>query len=728
MTHILVLYASQEGNATEIAKRIHQQAQLAGYDSTLGCLNDFKKIGLENWPTMEVAKTLTVIVTSSTGQGDPPDNPGSGATRFWRWLKQQKDSVLQGVLFTLLGLGDTNYDTYQGFPRSLYEQMVHLGATDFYRRGEADDATGLEDVVEPWINDLWPAIKKAFTSVTSSVQTSKTSETPSTSPTSASTPSEKSPSSPDQKVPKFVRKVNIKPGGAATSNSDGKSISPVPLPPSVSEVVWMDTVPEIPPTAHITKDFKLAFTGNSTKEHPFYAKVSSVKRLTTSQALKEVLHFEIDFDGAFSPSQLQDLKPGDSFGIVPPNPSYIVDKILNHLKCDGNKVFTFKPKDPTKADQLPSHIKTPTTIRNALTYYCNLTDLPKRGLLRLLGEYAQNPTEKEELLLLATMSPQGKALYQSHIELGLPSLADLLEHYPSSQPPISHLFDVLSPIPSRYYSISNSLALYPKKIHFAFTVVRNEKAFAKSKATQPTNTTATTTTGTISPYSEPFYGICTNWLKSLAIQSKLLDPLNPDETNDVTKFGYFINDFSQLSISETSLYIPIFLHKSNATPFHLPVESTTPIIMVGPGTGVAPFRSFLQERQVLKSSNRPLGISWLFYGCRHPDLDYLYREDLQGAVSQGVLTKLCEAYSCKTPNDTVYVQHLLKENAREILDLMIEKNAYFFICGDAIGMAPSVRSAILEVLKTEKKFNEEEAQQVMKSWVEQKRYLLDIWG
>jgi sulfite reductase (NADPH) flavoprotein alpha-component len=127
--------------------------------------------------------------------------------------------------------------------------------------------------------------------------------------------------------------------------------------------------------------------------------------------------------------------------------------------------------------------------------------------------------------------------------------------------------------------------------------------------------------------------------------------------------------------------------------FHLP-DNDTPIIMVGAGTGVAPYRAFIAERRVRGAR----GGSWLLLGERHRSTDFLYRDFWEAALADGVLTRLDLAFSRDQP-ERRYVQHLLLEHAREVYD-WLEAGATLYVCGDAAGMAPAVHAALLAVIET----------------------------
>jgi cytochrome P450/NADPH-cytochrome P450 reductase len=123
--------------------------------------------------------------------------------------------------------------------------------------------------------------------------------------------------------------------------------------------------------------------------------------------------------------------------------------------------------------------------------------------------------------------------------------------------------------------------------------------------------------------------------------------------------------------------------------FHLPDTLATPIIMVGAGTGLAPFRGFIQERAIRAAEEGPAGEALLFFGCDHPDVDFLYRDELEQWEQQG-LVKLRPSFCFAPEGDVKFVQHRLWKDRAEVMALM-EKGALIYVCGDGKRMAPAVR-------------------------------------
>jgi sulfite reductase (NADPH) flavoprotein alpha-component len=155
--------------------------------------------------------------------------------------------------------------------------------------------------------------------------------------------------------------------------------------------------------------------------------------------------------------------------------------------------------------------------------------------------------------------------------------------------------------------------------------------------------------------------------------------------------------------------------------FRLPVDGSTPIIMVGPGTGVAPFRAFVEHRAALACS----GKNWLFFGDQHYTDDFLYQLEWQDHLKEGVLSRLDVAFSRDQP-EKVYVQDRMLERSKEIYQ-WLEEGAHFYVCGDATRMAHDVNEALITVVENEASVSREVAEAYVENLKKTKRYQRDVY-
>ncbi|HXB62460.1 MAG TPA: hypothetical protein VNU94_06380 [Acidobacteriaceae bacterium] len=165
--------------------------------------------------------------------------------------------------------------------------------------------------------------------------------------------------------------------------------------------------------------------------------------------------------------------------------------------------------------------------------------------------------------------------------------------------------------------------------------------------------------------------------------------------------------------------MPIFLHANGN--FRLPEDTNAPIIMIGPGTGIAPFRAFLEEREARGEK----GENWLFFGEQRSATDFLYKDDLLGMQASGVLTRFDTAFS-RDQAQKIYVQDRMRENAKGLYE-WLERGAFFYVCGDAERMAKDVETALLDIIAEQSGGGAEKAAEYLTEMKKQKRYQRDVY-
>uniref|UniRef100_A0A673ISE1 NADPH--cytochrome P450 reductase n=1 Tax=Sinocyclocheilus rhinocerous TaxID=307959 RepID=A0A673ISE1_9TELE len=368
-------------------------------------------------------------------------------------------------------------------------------------------------------------------------------------------------------------------------------------------------------------------------KNPFLAAVT-VNRKLNKAGDRHLMHLELDITG----SKIR-YESGDHVAVYPINDSVIVNRIGDLLGVDLDMVISLNNLDEESNKKHP--FPCPSTYRTALTHYLDITNPPRTNVLYELAQYATEPKDQENMRKMASSSPEGKALYQSWVLDSCRNILAILEDLPSLRPPIDHLCELLPRLQARYYSIASSSKVHPNSIHICAVVVEYE-----------------TKTGRVNK------GVATNWLKN---------KMPTDNGHKTT--------------------VPMYIRKSQ---FRLPFKSTNPVIMVGPGTGIAPFMGFVQERGWLKEQGKDVGDTVLYYGCRYKNEDFLYQEDLEEFEKTGVLTALNVAFS-RDQAEKVYVQHLLKKNKEAVWRLVHSDNAHIYICGDARNMARDVQNAFYEI-------------------------------
>jgi cytochrome P450/NADPH-cytochrome P450 reductase len=159
--------------------------------------------------------------------------------------------------------------------------------------------------------------------------------------------------------------------------------------------------------------------------------------------------------------------------------------------------------------------------------------------------------------------------------------------------------------------------------------------------------------------------------------------------------------------------------------FRLPDDSGVPIIMIGPGTGLAPFRGFLQERAARKAKGASLGPALLFFGCRHPEKDFLYADELK-AFAESRIAELYTAFS-RAEGPKIYVQNLVAAERQRVWSL-IEQGAIIYVCGDGGKMEPGVKAALVAIYRERSGADAEAAQRWIDDLGAKNRYVLDVWA
>src|SRR5437764_4435297 len=325
---------------------------------------------------------------------------------------------------------------------------------------------------------------------------------------------------------------------------------------------------------------------------------------------------------------------GDHLSVVPRNDPVLVDAVARR--------FGFLPADQIRLQvaegrraQLPTGDSV--SVGRLLTEFVELQQVATRKQIQIMSENTRCPVTKPKLLAFTGDDADSTERYRTEVLAKRKSVFDLLEEHPACELPFHGYLEMLSLLAPRYYSISSSPSGDPQRCSATVGVVQAPASSGR---------------GT-------YKGVCSNYLA-----------------------GRRVGDTVHATIRETK------------AGFRLPDDASAPIVMIGPGTGLAPFRGFLQERAARKAKGATLGPAMLFFGCRHPDQDFLYADELKGFAADGV-SELHTAFS-RADGPKTYVQNLVAAQKDKVWSL-IEQGAVIFVCGDSGKMEPDGKATLMSI-------------------------------
>lgn len=416
--------------------------------------------------------------------------------------------------------------------------------------------------------------------------------------------------------------------------------------------------------------------------HPYLAPIDKTKELFASGE-RSCVHVEFDTSG----SNIK-YSTGDHLAVWPSNPDEKVAKFVECFALEDklDVVFRLKSLDSTVSVPFP----TPITYGAVIRHHLEISGPISRQTLLSISSFA--PTEEVKAKCIALGSD--RAQFANEIHARCYNLADALlvlsEGRAWKDVPFVFLIELISSLQPRYYSISSSSSTEKSKIHIT-AVVETEKL----------NDVMVT-------------GVTTNLLKHIEVEQQ--------GEKDNLSCHY---DLQGPSKKFSNYKLPIHVRRST---FKLPSNPSTPIILVGPGTGIAPMRGFIREKvnMAKNAEGVNLGKILLFYGCRNKD-DYLYNDEWPVyAQTLGDKFEMEVAFSRVDPDKKVYVQDKITSRAKEVNELL-EAGAFIYVCGDASRMARDVQATFAKIISQERGVSLEKATDLVKSLKVQNRYQEDVW-
>lgn len=740
LPQLSIVYGSATGNAEYIAKDLAAKAPPSDsfYSSVVCCeMDQYKKKCQKVWETDPVENGLrkhpVVAITSTTGNGDAPENAG----RFVRWIKRKTTAPtmpFRHCAFAVLALGDTNYDQFCATGKLVDRKMDELGGSRAAKVALADEATGLEDVVDPWVSTVLESLRNACamdddvaateeqeeekekeeeieqepvsatapTKRAQTIETSATEEEKKEETLEALKPSENEPCLGLRLLRSVAAELGVSPVSSVPPDSSAvTSLTAAVSSCEISSEADDEDDEDDAPRYHAKRPYRAPILGARYLTNTSTAPAAKVaEALSSSASMSDAaVHYENAFDVATDPRDARRVVeltlglpddddfvcgPGDSIGLW-----------VDNACAPSFRAATSRFDDADHDRPLGNG----RTAREALSTSADLTGVVKPRALARLAARCANEEEAAALRRLADRSsPEGRALYDRLVARRALDVGAVLELFPSCRPGPRELIEACDRATPRYYSVVDRRETDAKEgegtrraVRIAFSVVD----FVAE--THPLLEGAS--------WSSRRGGLATRWLEVAASGA-----LAGSAAVDV----------------RVSIFPKPTLH------FRPPSELTTPLVLVGPGTGVAPFLGFLSDRRRRRSSeSEDAGAVTLFFGCRWPDHDRLYRDELDAFVENGTLDALRVAFSrVEDETQRCYVQHTMREEGRALVDLVLNRNASVYICGDGNSMARDVQKCLAELLDEHGNLGED-ADDDGASYVEEmkkrNKLLLDIW-
>jgi len=612
---ISIYYATQTGTAEAFARQLEDEGADHGFLIDVIDMEDVEVDDLLSEDRRDGNKAKAIFLTSTYGEGEPPDNANAFVTEMESRLVMQNateeekkesdgsfvNADLTDLDYCVFGLGNTQYEHFNAMGKVFDAKLERLGGNRIAPLGLGNDDDDIEADFETWKDEvLWPKLEKLYL--------------------------------------KEGTKVERK-----------KEVKDLPETPYHVEFLSVATKPKTLTDSEIHSSSKRYFSAVK-------CPVTVNRELRTPLDSGSTKHVEIDVSKAMKFSY----ETADNLGVIPVNRTEVVESVANSLGYDLDAIFSISASQNHEWHGAPFPM--PISIRDVLLNYCDLTSGPRRSELKLLACYATDPIDKTALSRMS--SKEGKAEYREKVTNSHVGLVDILKMCPSIEAPLQHFLAFCPRLLPRYYTISSSSSLHPKSVHLTVAV-----------------------TETIKKDGSVYKGICSSHLAKASS-------------------------------------VRVFNREST---FRLPKDTTNPIIMIGPGTGVAPMRALLQERayqrDVLK---KDVGANILYFGCKKANMDYLYDDEFEGMKKEGLINKLYLAFSRET-SKKIYVQHLLEKNSEDTWNLMNNQNAYIYVCG-GVRMGGDVGETLRRICVLHGNLSTDAAKEFMTNLANNGRYVQELWA
>ena len=357
---------------------------------------------------------------------------------------------------------------------------------------------------------------------------------------------------------------------------------------------------------------------------------------------------------------------GNHLAVFAKNELALVERALRRLGVDYDQVLRL---DQPAGGRTHLPVGTPVTAGILLTEFLELQDVATRSQIQTLAEYTECPWTRPQLQAYTADTQEAEERYQKEILGKRISVLGLLERFPAVELPLAVFLEMMGPIRPRFYSISSAPSANPRHVRLTVGLLEGPALSGDGQ----------------------YRGTCSSYIAAL-------------EPGDVV-YGY--------------VRVP-------SPTFAPPADPATPLILIGPGTGIAPLRGFLEERATQHANGTQVGASQVFVGCRHPEHDYFYRQEMQDWEQAGI-AQVHTAFSAVTGHPARFVQNAIA-NAADTVWQAIEDGAYIYVCGDGRRMAPAVREALAAIHRQKTGSDDETAQRWLAQLEADERYQQDVFA
>ncbi|MGW5480281.1 bifunctional cytochrome P450/NADPH--P450 reductase [Streptomyces sp. NPDC004008] len=357
---------------------------------------------------------------------------------------------------------------------------------------------------------------------------------------------------------------------------------------------------------------------------------------------------------------------GNHLAVFAKNHPALVNRALARLGVDRDQVLRM---DQPAGGRTHLPVGIPVTAGLLFSEFLEMQDVATRSQIQTLAEYTQCPWTRPQLQAYTADTEEAEERYQSEILGKRVSVLGLLERFPAVELPLAVFLEMTGPIRPRFYSISSAPSANPRHVRLTVGLLEGPSLSGGGQ----------------------YRGTCSSYIAGL-------------KPGDVV-YGY--------------VRVP-------SPTFAPPADPATPLILIGPGTGIAPLRGFLEERAWQHQSGTQVGLSQVFVGCRHPEHDYFYRQEMQH-WEQAQIAQIHTAYSAVTGHPARFVQNAIA-NAADTVWQALEDGAYVYVCGDGRRMAPAVREALAAIYRERTGSDDEAAQQWLAQLEADERYQQDVFA